>query len=186
MMSPLRDLVALDDPRALVDARVLVGAAELGEAVDLRLPAVLYWTVIESPLTSRISPSSIGLDQVGRVAGGAGLDAGADVRRLGADQRHGLVLHVGAHRAPGWRRRARGTGSAPCRPRRSASARRPCSRPRPAARSRCRWWHRRSSRASSILRRSSRLAACGERRTRTRSSLNVPSALIGVLAWATT
>ena len=40
--------------------------------------------------------------------------------------------------------------------------------------------------ASSILRRSSRLAACGERRTSTRSSANVPSALSGVFAWATT
>ncbi len=40
--------------------------------------------------------------------------------------------------------------------------------------------------ASSILRRSSRLAACGLRRTRTRASLNVPSALMGVFAWATT
>ena len=43
------------------------------------------------------SPSSSGLDQVGGVAGGAGLDAGADVRRLGPHQRHGLALHVGAH-----------------------------------------------------------------------------------------
>ena len=37
------------------------------------------------------------MDQVGGVAGGAVLDAGADVRRLGADQRNGLALHVGAH-----------------------------------------------------------------------------------------
>jgi len=40
--------------------------------------------------------------------------------------------------------------------------------------------------ASSIFLRSSRLAACGERRTRTRSSRKVPSGLIGVLACATT
>jgi hypothetical protein len=40
--------------------------------------------------------------------------------------------------------------------------------------------------ASSILRRSSRLAACGDRRTSTRSSTNVPSVFSGVLAWATT
>ena len=37
------------------------------------------------------------LDQVGGVASGAVLDAGADVRRLGTQQRHGLLLHVGAH-----------------------------------------------------------------------------------------
>ena len=40
--------------------------------------------------------------------------------------------------------------------------------------------------ASSIFFRSSRLAACGLRRTSTRSSLNVPSLFSGVLAWATT
>ena len=39
----------------------------------------------------------LGEDHVGGVAGGAGLDAGADVRRLGPHQRHGLLLHVGAH-----------------------------------------------------------------------------------------
>ena len=38
-----------------------------------------------------------GLDEVGRVAGRTVFDAGADVRRLGAHQRHGLTLHVGAH-----------------------------------------------------------------------------------------
>ncbi len=40
--------------------------------------------------------------------------------------------------------------------------------------------------ASSILRRSSKLAACGLRRTSTRSPFSEPSALMGVLAWATT
>ena len=39
----------------------------------------------------------LGEDHVGGVAGGAGLDAGADVGRLGPHQRHGLALHVGAH-----------------------------------------------------------------------------------------
>ena len=60
-------------------------------------PDVAYCTVIESPVTSVTSPSSSGLDQVAGVAGGAVLDAGADVRRLGAHQRDGLLLHVGAH-----------------------------------------------------------------------------------------
>ena len=39
----------------------------------------------------------VGQDHVGGVAGGAALDAGADVGRLGTQQRHGLALHVGAH-----------------------------------------------------------------------------------------
>ena len=37
------------------------------------------------------------LDQFGGVAGRPVLDAGADVRRLGTQQRHRLLLHVGAH-----------------------------------------------------------------------------------------
>ena len=37
------------------------------------------------------------LDQVGGVTGGTVLHAGADVGRLGPQQRHGLALHVGAH-----------------------------------------------------------------------------------------
>ena len=40
---------------------------------------------------------ALGQEHVAGVAGGAGLDAGADVGRLGHDQRHGLLLHVGAH-----------------------------------------------------------------------------------------
>jgi hypothetical protein len=42
----------------------------------------------------------LGHDHVAGVAGGAGLDAGADVGGLGHDQRHGLLLHVGAHQGP--------------------------------------------------------------------------------------
>ena len=43
------------------------------------------------------SPSSIGLDQVGGVTSSTVLDAGADVRRLGPNERHRLALHVRAH-----------------------------------------------------------------------------------------
>ena len=39
----------------------------------------------------------LGEEHVGRVARRLRLDAGADVRRLGLDQGHGLALHVGAH-----------------------------------------------------------------------------------------
>ena len=38
-----------------------------------------------------------GEQHVARVAGGAALDTGADVRRGRAEERHGLALHVGAH-----------------------------------------------------------------------------------------
>ena len=42
-------------------------------------------------------PSSAREEHVARVARGPALDAGADVRRGGTQQRHGLALHVGAH-----------------------------------------------------------------------------------------
>ena len=60
----------------------------------------LYSTVICSPDTSITLPVALGEDHVAGVAGGAGLDAGADVGRLGDHQRHGLLLHVGAHEGP--------------------------------------------------------------------------------------
>ena len=63
-------------------------------------PALSYLTVMERPSTSTTSPASVGDEHVGRVAGGASLDAGADERRLGLDQRNGLALHVGAHQGP--------------------------------------------------------------------------------------
>ena len=40
---------------------------------------------------------ALGDDDLAGVLGGARLDAGADVRRLGDEQRHRLLLHVGAH-----------------------------------------------------------------------------------------
>ena len=97
----LHDLVALVDQRTLVDAGVLVGAAELGERVDplaAGLPSVRL-VLHRDRRAADLGDLTVagGLDQVGGVAGGAVLDAGADVRRLGAHQRHGLLLHVGAH-----------------------------------------------------------------------------------------
>ena len=83
----------------LADAGVLVGPLELLEpqilaagfgvldhhavAVELDYPAVLG-----------------GDDHVGRVPGGPGLNAGADVGGLGPQQGHGLALHVGPHQGP--------------------------------------------------------------------------------------
>ena len=42
----------------------------------------------------------IGQQHVGSIVGRAGLNAGADVRSLGPDQRNRLTLHVGAHEGP--------------------------------------------------------------------------------------
>ena len=77
----LLDRVAVVHERLLVDARALVGAAELREPVrDLGRP-FLYSTVIVSPATSMTVPSSSASSTSPASARGAGLDAGADVRR---------------------------------------------------------------------------------------------------------
>ena len=67
------------------------------EAVHLA-GAVLDGDVLAADLDDRAV--ALGQEHVAGVAGGAGLDAGADVGRLGHDQRHGLLLHVGAHEGP--------------------------------------------------------------------------------------
>ena len=98
-------------------------------------PPFLYSTVTVSPETSSDRAVVLGQQHVAGVARGARLDTGTDVRRGRPQQRDGLALHVRAHERAVARRRARGTGSAPSRPRRAASARRPCTRPRPRSRS---------------------------------------------------
>ena len=103
-----RDLLALLDDDLLVDGRVLVRAAELGQAVDLlaqRVAVAVLGTglVLDGDLVARDVDDgavALGHDHVAGVAGGAGLDAGADVGGLGDHQRHGLLLHVGAHQGP--------------------------------------------------------------------------------------
>ena len=99
---PVGDQVALGealpwvDARHLVDAGVLVGALELEELEDLAaLVVVLDRDVVAVGLLAHTVVG--GDDGVGGVDGAALLDAGADVGRLGLDQRHGLLLHVGAH-----------------------------------------------------------------------------------------
>ena len=49
------------------------------------------------PSTSVTVPSPSAMHELAGVARGTGLDAGADERRLGPQQRDGLALHVGAH-----------------------------------------------------------------------------------------
>ena len=90
------DLLPLDDLGPLVDAGVLVGAAELGEGVDLLAQRrVLHGDRVAGDLGDLAVLQR--LEQVAGVTGGTVLDAGADVRRLGADERHRLLLHVGPH-----------------------------------------------------------------------------------------
>ena len=102
------DLLALLDDDLLVDGGVLVGTAELGQPVGLLAEdgadAILRTgLVLDDDLVARdVDHGTVGLghDHVARVTGGAGFDARADVGGLGYDQRHGLLLHVGAHQGP--------------------------------------------------------------------------------------
>ncbi len=96
------DLVSHTHQRALVDAGVLVGALELGQAVDVDagLGRVAFF---------RRADDDAGavdlLDHAGAAGhhGGAGVaghhvfHAGAHERGVRLDQRHGLALHVRAH-----------------------------------------------------------------------------------------
>ncbi|CAB4766826.1 unannotated protein [freshwater metagenome] len=92
----LLDLVALDHARLLVNAGVLVRTLELEELVDL-LAELLVLNGDDPPVELGDDPVVFGDDHVGRVARGAGLDAGAHIGGLGRDERYGLALHVGAH-----------------------------------------------------------------------------------------
>ena len=93
---------------ALVEAGVLVGAAELVDrvhlarqraAVPVRLALlVLDGHVLARDLDHRAGP--FGQQDVAGVAGGPAFYARAHEGRLGADQGHGLLLHVGAHEGP--------------------------------------------------------------------------------------
>ena len=102
MTSPARTTIAHLHQRTLVDAGVLVRALELHQRVDVdaRLAGL--------DLVGRADDDAGGVDLVDDAGaaggdGGAGIagdrlfHAGADERRLGADQRHRLALHVRAH-----------------------------------------------------------------------------------------
>ena len=82
--------------RPLVDACALVAAHELLEPVLVELALV---GLDRDPLgvTLVTTPGAEGDDDLAGVARGALLHAGADDRRLGLEERHGLALHVRAH-----------------------------------------------------------------------------------------
>ena len=90
------DAVALVDDRLLVEARALVGPGELGQPVGVARAVVGHdRDVVGGQLLD--DAGLVGDDDVGRVDCGPQLHAGADQRRLAAQQRNGLALHVGAH-----------------------------------------------------------------------------------------
>jgi hypothetical protein len=90
------DPVTLGDDRTLVDARALVGALELRQRVAVDAVGVgAHDDAVRRDLDD--DARLAGADDVAGVLRGLALDAGADVRRLGTQQRHGLALHVRAH-----------------------------------------------------------------------------------------
>ena len=98
-------LVTLVDERTLVDAGVLVRSAELCQGIGLLAEHTTHSVLLtrlvlnHHPVTADLShgAGAFGDDHVTGVASCSSLDAGADVRRLRHDQRHSLLLHVGAH-----------------------------------------------------------------------------------------
>ena len=120
------DLLARGHNGTVVDAGGLVGALVLGQVVALG--AVLVGVDDHVGGIDLGDHAGVrGADELAGVERGALLHAGADERRVGLDQGHGLALHVGAHEGTlgvvvlGWRpRRAAGAGRRPCsrRPRR--------------------------------------------------------------------
>ena len=98
---PALHAVAELHDRLLVDAGVLVRALVLDQAddVDVRAGAVLLLRADHDAPGVHRHDLAVALGDHGhaRVARHHGLHARADERRLGAQQRHGLALHVGAH-----------------------------------------------------------------------------------------
>ena len=95
----LLERLALEDARLLVDAGVLVGPLELEQLVD---PLAELAVLDRDQVARHVGRHAVvdGDDHVGGVAGRPDLDARADVGGLGPHQRHGLLLHVGAHEGP--------------------------------------------------------------------------------------
>ena len=96
-------MVALAHDRLLVDAGVLVRALVLGQVVDVdagiaRTAARLVGADDDAGRVDALDDAvAQGHDGHAGVARHHLLHAGADQRRLGAQQRHRLALHVGAH-----------------------------------------------------------------------------------------
>src|SRR5215813_11818994 len=101
----LLDARALLDDRLLVDAGVLVRAFELDQRVYVRrhfareraVDVVIDADDDALGVHDVDDPVTLGDDHRARILRGDGLHAGADQRRLGPQQRHGLALHVRPH-----------------------------------------------------------------------------------------
>ena len=92
----LLHLLARGDDRTLVDAGRRVGAGELGQLVGMALvQLVLDDNGVSGDLLDEAVLAREHADA--GVLAGLVLDAGGDERRLRAQQRHGLALHVGTH-----------------------------------------------------------------------------------------
>ena len=124
---PCRHPLALVDDRLLVDDRALVRAPPLDQVVGV--VAVLGGD--HDPLGVDVLDlaGAAGQRHVAGVHRGPVLEAGADQRRLGAPSAAPPGAACSSPSGRGWRRCARGTGSAPSPPTRSGPGRRPCSRP---------------------------------------------------------
>ena len=101
----LRHALADADDRPLVDAGVLVRALELRQAVDVgahlarEALGVAALDAHDDALAVHVVDGARAArhDHRARVARGDVLHAGADERRPGLEQRHGLALHVRSH-----------------------------------------------------------------------------------------
>src|SRR6185369_7693300 len=102
----LAHALPLGDHRLLGDAGVLVRAAELDELIDVGAEILGFAGIQVLPLDAHDDP--LGVDRVDDAAplgehhgsgvlGDDAFETGADDRRVAAQQRHGLALHVGAH-----------------------------------------------------------------------------------------
>ena len=94
------------DDRFLVDASVLVGTLELDELVDIRANLARHLPLVQASVDAdddalgvhRVDDAVATADHDGaRVTGGDALHTGANDGRVGAQQRHGLPLHVRPH-----------------------------------------------------------------------------------------
>ena len=133
MMSPFSTRSPTLHQRLLVDAGRLVRALELHQPVDvdagLGRVGLLGRAHDDAGRVDLVDDAGAARgDRRARIARDDRLHAGADERRVRAHAAARPGAACSSPSARGWRRRSRGTGSAPRRPRRAASARRPCSR----------------------------------------------------------
>ena len=104
--SPFLTRWPLTNDRLLIDAGVLVGALELGHLIDVRAHFARKLPFVDVAFDANDDAFAIHrIDHSGaladhhraRIARRHALHAGADIRRIGAQQRNRLALHVRSH-----------------------------------------------------------------------------------------